>query len=185
MKTSRDLARAATDRPATPDLAEPAHPAGGPLLLADRSSIRAAGVQLADGARRELLIVSRDLDPDLYDQLPFLDAVRRLALATPRSPVRVLVAEPRLPVTGGHRLIELTRTLSSRISIRRVADDFRDRVDSVLIADTRDYCLHRAADRNTARVAFNAPGEARRLRAAFEQIWEQSDGDSELRQLYI
>jgi len=169
---------------ASPDPDETA-PVDGPLLLADRSSIRAAGVQLADLARRELLIVSRDLDPDLYDQRPFLDAVRRLALATPRTPVRVLVTEPRLPVIGGHRLIELTRRLGSRISIRRVADDFRDRVDSFLVTDARGYCLHRVADRQRARMELDAPREARRLRTTFEQIWEQSDGDSELRQLYL
>jgi len=175
-----DIKAAAT--PPDPDESERV---GGPLLLADRSSIRAAAVQLADQARRELLIVSRDLDPDLYDQRPFLDAVRRLALATPRTPVRVLVTEPRIPVSGGHRLIELTRRLSSRISIRRIGDDFRDQADSFLVADARGYCLHRVADRHTARMELDAPREARRLCATFEQIWEQSDGDSELRRLYL
>lgn len=155
----------------------------GLFRLADRSSIRAAGVRLAQQARREILIFSRDLDSDLYDQIPFLDAVRQLALETPRLPVRVLVFEPLLPVVAGHRLIELSRRLSSRISIRRVADAFRDRVDAFLIVDARGYCLRHLADRPEAVVAFHAPREARRLRAVFEQIWQLSDGDSDLRRL--
>ncbi|HYN78521.1 MAG TPA: hypothetical protein VES73_12090 [Lamprocystis sp. (in: g-proteobacteria)] len=157
----------------------------GPTQLTDQSSIRAAALCLADRARRELLIFSRDLEPASYDQGPFLEAVRRLALRTPRQPVRVLVREPRLAVLAGHRLIELARRLSSRISIRRVADDFQDRVDAFLIADASSYCRRRLADRHEALVEFQARGRAGRLRATFEHIWEQSDDDSDLRRLYL
>ena len=157
----------------------------GPLRLTDRASICAAAVRLAGQARRELLIYSRDLDPEVYNQRGFLDAVRRLALDTPRMPVRVLVQEPRAPVVAGHRLIELSRRLSSRICIRRVADDYRDRTDAFLIADAGGYCLRHQTDRHQAVVEFHARGEAGRLRATFQQIWEQSAGDSELQRLYL
>jgi hypothetical protein len=157
----------------------------GVLALSGRAAIRDACLRLAQGARRELLIFSRDLDPDLYDQAPFLEQVQRLALATSQLPVRILVRDPKAPVTGGHRLIALARQLSSRLAIRRVADDFRDRPDAFLIADRRGYCLRRFADRPEAIVDYAAPGEASRLRAELEQIWEQSDVDTELRRLYL
>ncbi len=157
----------------------------GPLVLTARAAIRGACLGLAQGARRELLIFSRDLDPDLYDQGPFLDEVQRIALATPHLPVRALVREPRVPAMAGHRLIELARQLASRIAIRRVGEDFRDRLDAFLIADARGYCLRRQADRPEALVEYAAPAEARRLRAEYERIWEQSDADTELRRLHI
>jgi hypothetical protein len=158
---------------------------GLPQGLTGRAAIRDACHRLAQGARRELLIFSRDLDPDLYDRAPFLEEVQRIALATPHLPVRALAFEPRAAVLAGHRLIELARRLPSRIAIRRVAEDFRDRLDAFLIADGRGYCLRRQADRPEALVDYAAPAEARRLRAEFEQIWEQSESDTELRRLYL
>ncbi|WP_295443517.1 hypothetical protein [uncultured Thiodictyon sp.] len=175
--------------PAARDTAEyePLHLSGGdgPQLLTDRGSIRTAGIELAAGARRELLIFSRDLDPDLYDRQDFLAAVKQLALSKPWHPVRILLGEPQRALLGGHRLIELSRRLSSRIAVRRVAEDFRNRADAFLIADGSGYCLRRQADRPEALVEFQGGGPARRLRAEFEQIWEQSDEDTELRRLYL
>jgi len=173
-----------------PPLPAPAWPEPSPrphggtaLRLTDLLSIREACLRLAAAAQRELLVFSRDLDPDLYDQLPFLDAVRRLALACPRSPVRALVFEPLAPVRTGHRLIGLSRRMPSRIAIRRVAEDFRTRVDAYLISDDTGYCLRRLADRHAALVEWRAPGAARRLRADFDEIWEHSDEDIELRRI--
>jgi hypothetical protein len=157
----------------------------GALALKARAAIRDACLCLAQGARRELLIFSRDLDPDLYDQSPFLAELQRIALATTHQPVRALVREPRVPAMAGHRLVELARQLSSRIAIRRVGDDFRDRLDAFLIVDARGYCLRRLADQPEAVVEYAAPAQARRLRAEYEEIWERSDADIELRRLHI
>jgi hypothetical protein len=68
---------------------------------------------------------------------------------------------------------------------RPVADDFRERPDAFLIAECQGYCLRRLADRPEALVDYVAPGDASRMRAEFEQIWEQSDVDTELRRLYL
>jgi hypothetical protein len=157
----------------------------GALVLAGRAAIRDACQSLAQGARRELLIFSRDLDPDFYDQPPFLAEVQRLALATPHVPVRARLFGPKIPVTAGHRMIGLARQLTSRMAFRRVAEDFRDRPDAFLIADGRGYCFRRLADRPEALVDYDAPGEASRMRAGFEHIWERSDVDTELRRLYL
>lgn len=167
----------------SPDGAE--NQPGGVVALSGRAAIRDACLRLAKSARRELLIFSKDLDPDFYDQVPFLEQVQRVALATPRQPVRILVRDPKAPVTGGHRLIALARQLSSRLTIRRVAEEFRDRPDASLVVDSRGYCLRRLADRLEALVDYAAPGEASRMRADLEQIWEQSDEDSELRRLHL
>jgi hypothetical protein len=97
----------------------------------------------------------------------------------------MLLFEPVRAVGAGHRLIELGRTLCSRIGMRRVAEDFRHRVDAFLIVDGSGYCLRHLADRHEALVEFAAPGAAARLRAEFEQIWELSSEDVELRRLTL
>ncbi len=175
--TASDPAPADTD--AAPDQPE------GLLTLTSRGAIRDISLRLARQARREILILSRELDPAYYDQQPFLVAMRRLALTTHQDPVRMLVWEPRLPVNRGHRLVGLARQLSSRISIRRLGEDFRDRSDAFLIADGRGYCLRRQADTQEAVANLNAPREARLLRAEFQQLWENSEESIELRRLHL
>jgi hypothetical protein len=168
---------------------EPADPLDTPganaLPLTDRDAIRAACQRLAEGAGRELVILSRDLDPGYYDQRGFLDAVRNLALMAPRLAVRVLVHQPRIAVARGHRLIELARHFTSAIAIRRLGDEFRDRGDAYLVADGRGYCRRPLADCHEALWEPDAPRQARLLRADFDHLWEYSDGDPELRRLYL
>lgn len=169
--------------PLDPEGATPA--AGEVQALAGRESIRAACQRLAEAARRELVILSRDLDPAYYDQQGFLDAVRTLALRAPGLALRVIVHEPRAVATRGHRLIELARRFTSGIAIRRLGDEFRDRCDAYLIADGRGYCRRPLADAHEAVFEPNAPREARLLRADFDHLWEHSDGDMELRRLHL
>lgn len=157
----------------------------GPLTLQGRAEIRAISQRLAEEARRELLIFSVDLDPDCYDQTPFIEALRRLCLGSPHLSVRILLADPKAVVLQGHRLIALARQLTSRIAIRRLADDFKDRQDAFLIADGRGYCLRRLAQGPEAVVDLDGPREARLLRAEFDQMWERCEVDSELRRLFL
>jgi hypothetical protein len=159
---------------------------GGRRLTLTRSQdIAEISADMATRARRELLIYGPTLDPVLYDQEPFLEAVRRLALARPGFCVRVMLFDPRAASQGGHRLIELARRLTSRIAIQRVADEDRDRLDAFLIVDERRYVQRRLADRMEAAADYDDPPAARRLRQEFERLWERSSVDTELRQLFI
>lgn len=157
----------------------------GPILLDRGHLIRDAGIRMADRALREFLLFERTLDPALYDRRPFVSAIRRLALARAGLPVRILIFDSRQASATGHRLIELSRRLTSRIAIRRVEEDDRKRPDAFLIADECSYLHRQIATTMAAIVDFDDPAEARRLRATFEQIWERSAADPELRRLFI
>jgi len=157
----------------------------GAVTLFGRLPISRISLRLVQQARREVLIFGTDLEPGLYDQEHFVDSLRRLCLASPQMPIRILLRDPRAVAIKGHRLIALARQLTSRIAIRRLAEDFKDRQDAFLIADGRGYCMRRLADTREAVADINGPPQARLLRAEFEQMWERSDVDSELRRLFI
>ncbi|MCF1184169.1 hypothetical protein L0E83_12100 [Marichromatium gracile] len=157
----------------------------GPSPLETRASIRDAAIALATQARRELLIFGPHLEPDLYDQPPLLEAIRRLALERPDLPVRILIKETRDALQQGHRLIELARRLTSRIAIRRSGEDDRARTDAFLVVDARGYVHRHHADGQRASTAAADAPEARRLRETFMQMWERSDSDREIDRLYL
>ncbi len=157
----------------------------GQLWLDRRELIRNLGAQMANQAHRELLLFSHALDPDLYDQRPFLDALQTLALARPDLPVRILLYDSQTPCQNGHRLIELARRLTSRIAIRRVENDDQKRQDAFLIADRCGYIYRQIAGTMEAIADFNSPGEAGRLRTTFIQLWDRGTTDLQMRQLFI
>ena len=97
--------------------------------------VRAATVDVANGAERGLVLFSHGLEPAIYDQLDFVDAATRLVLAHRYARVRILLIDPSYLVQETHRVVELGRRLVGFVSIRRVHRDYRQREDGFLIAD--------------------------------------------------
>jgi predicted GNAT family N-acyltransferase len=157
------------------------------LLRLDSAALAAHAVAaLASQARRELTVLTPDLEPRLYDQRPFLDAVRRLALERPdRLPVRILLLDAEPAIRRDHRLIELARRLSSAVRIGAVPDELAAQTDAYLLADDLGYCLRRRTDPNTHVVDFAAPARVRALRRDFDAIWEQAGVHVGLRRLHL
>jgi hypothetical protein len=160
-------------------------PLQGPRLLEAPGEIVDAGVAVAQTARRELLLFDRTLDLDLYSAHAFIEAVKRLALARPDAPVRVLLSHPGQGVQSATQIVGLAQRLTSRIAIRRLADDAPSPPDAFLIADERAYLKRPFAERSEGIADLHGRMEARRLRADFEQMWEHAEVDVELRRLLL
>lgn len=156
-----------------------------PEVLDGREELRSASRALAARARREIRILTRDLDPGLYDDAQFLATLRDLAMATRRLAVRVLVFDPGPAVRRGHRLIELARRHSSFIAIRRVPASEQDRTDAFLLADERGYVFRPFSDLWEGTADDEDPITVRRLGAELERIWELAEEDVELRRLFL
>lgn len=159
---------------------------GGPVSLIDCASIRGASLHMAAQATQRLCVFTRDLDGPIYDNLDFLESVKRLALrSVPYIPVRILLFDAQPAVRDNHRLIELARHLTSRVQILKVPDDFEQETRAYMIADERGYVLREMADVYEATADFDAPGRARELTRHFESIWQLGDVHQDLRRLYL
>ena len=135
--------------------------------------------------RRSVDIVSRDLDPRLYDDDGCLDALRKIAIGHRKARIRILAQDLDTPVRRDHRLIELARRLSSFMEIRRLSDDYKDYNEAYLIAD-RTGVVHRSqADRFEAWASYHQPLRARELLKTFEDAWEHAIVDPNMRRLHL
>ncbi len=157
----------------------------GVLELAGTQPIRDVSVHLAQQARRELRILTRDLESRIYDQPAFLDALKQLVLSSSQSRIRILLQDDQPAVKYGHRLIELARRLTSNIAIRVPTAEYRDYAANFLVADDSGYILREIATIYEATADYHAPLKAERLIAFFDSVWEHSLPDPELRRLHL
>lgn len=157
----------------------------GLLVPRDRDQCQRIIAHLAGQARRELCLLSRDLDRALYDQAPFLDALRELALRGAQSRIRILLQDPAGVARQGHRILELARRLTSRIELRRPAEEWLNHPENFLLADSGGYVHWELWNRYEASADYQAPLQVRRLRAQFDAIWDTGEPDPELRRLHL
>ena len=144
-----------------------------------------AAAALAGQARASVDIVTRDLDPALYDEPDFLEGLRRLATGSRRARIRILVRDPLPAVRRGHRLLALAARLPSYISLRVPATQHQSYNKAFLVADGQGYLYRELADRFEGVARFNDPAQARMLLRDFDDMWEVARLDPNLRQMLV
>lgn len=155
------------------------------LELDDSATVGAALLALASQARRSIEIVSRHLDPVLYDTDAFAAALRGLVVDSRRAQVRMLVLDPSPVVSRGHRLVELAQRLSSYVAIRVPGPEHREFNEAWLVADNTGYLHRRFSDRFEAVANFADRRFATHLANRFDEIWQRAQPDPNLRRLHI
>ena len=146
---------------------------------------RGAAIAVARQCQRTLAIQSYDLDPIIYDNADFIEAVRQIAVNSTRADIKVLIEDSRKIISSGHRFIELARQLSSFIEIRKINADLKTVSEAFLIADETALIYRRQPQRYEGFVNFNERGRCRLLLADFRDSWEKAAPDPELRRLHI
>jgi hypothetical protein len=155
------------------------------LAFTSADENRELALALVRQARSTLQIFSRDLDPPVYDNVPFADALTAFCRRSRYAQAQILVQDTTALVRNGHRLVPLAQKLSSLVQIRRVCEECQDFGEAFLVAD-RTGLVHRRQGKVYRGVAsFKARGQARTLLNLFADVWERSSPDPELRRLYI
>ena len=155
------------------------------VTIDSREENQSAVLRMAQQSSWTIEIISRELDPDLFDRVEFVDAVKRMVLNNRQATVRMLVSEPKKIVGHGHRMVDLARSLPSFIDIRVPAKEHQGFNEMLFIADATGY-LHRLhPERFDATINFNDRRVAKHLRLEFDEMWSKATQDTNLRQLTI
>jgi len=155
------------------------------LVLETSADNRAAVQALASQATRSLHLLTYDLEPRVYDNEPFMEAVAALVRRSPHSRVQILLQSSRLIVTQGHRLVELARRLTSYIELRRPSEPHASLTQTFLIADGVGLLYRELHTGFEGTLCFNAPGRAQELLKLFADAWGHGAPDPELRRLHL
>ena len=160
-------------------------PASLPQPVESREQAEAAMLAVIQGARRELSIYTRDLDRELLDVEPALEALKALATAGRGARIRVLVQAPSAAAQEGHRLIALGQRLSSAIEFRTPVEEDRQYAGAFVVSDAFGYFFRSLGGRHDGETASRAPGRGGQLQEYFDAVWERAELCEDLRQLNL
>jgi hypothetical protein len=155
------------------------------IRITTREENAEAALELVKQSRQKLAIISQELDPLVYDQADFIDALRKLAINGRNVEIRIIVFEPELIVRKGHKLLDLAGKISSFIEMRKVSSKFKSFNESVLIADEIGYLYRESTERYNGKVNFNSRRESKHLLGVFDNMWETAKPDPNLRRMHI
>ncbi|HEX7026589.1 MAG TPA: hypothetical protein VF268_05060 [Gammaproteobacteria bacterium] len=155
------------------------------FITGSSQELRLVTQHMADQAKRSVHIVSRHMDPELYNRQEFIQSLSRLARRSKYTQIQVLVQDSTPAVKDGHRLIQLAQQLSSYVKIKKLHDDYKDYLRAFMVIDAEGYVLREFSDRYEATIDFHAPRQAKELLKFFTEAWEISVADPQLRRLYL
>lgn len=156
------------------------------IMLESLPQTTQLALDIVSTARRNLWLYTRDLDKLLFGTSTMLDALKRFAIQSRGGELRILLQSPRAPLSEGHPLIPLAHRLSSCIRFR-VPQEEQDLQypAAFLLNDRAGYLLRPLGNRFEGNGNLHAPGRHRQLREYFEQVWERSLPDPELRPIHL
>lgn len=148
---------------------------------------RDAAISLANQARFSLNIFTRDLDPRVFDNTEFERCVFNLARTHHSADIRILVLDSSLAVSQGHCLVRLAQKLTSSVFIHNPAREHSRELATFMLADGVGLLYRpQSTSRNyNAVVNYMSPQRAGELHDFFDEMWERSTPDSQIRRLYI
>lgn len=148
------------------------------LRITERDECAALTIAMAAQAKTEIYIFSDELEPDLYNSNAFVDAVRHMLANDANAIVHILAHDITRVVQRGHKLIDLSRRISSRVEIRTLNKKYHH---AFMVVDGVGLIDRRRAERFETIANFNNPGEAGNLIRFFNSVWERSSISTEAR----
>lgn len=141
--------------------------------------------ELAGQSRQIIRILTPNLEHHVYDDGHFNHAIMSLATRSKQSQIKVLVKDSAQSVKSGHRLIELARKFTSSIHIHVTPDDLVEIDNAFLLADQSGYLYKHVGTLYQGQYNFNDKLKVRELIKVFDNAWDRSKPDPELRRLFI
>lgn len=155
------------------------------LGTANQQELADAIVQMCSQANKLVRISSPSLNQELFNTEVLADALSRLARSSRHAEVRLLISNSRALVGSGHRLLSLSRRLSTGVIMRRWQIDEHEPHPEFVVVDNCGVIEMPSREDEPAHIQFNNRVRANALSLEFDAIWQKSKTTSELRSLSL
>lgn len=160
---------------------------GSELILLDKEeAFQNQVVQLIHRARKQVIIVTPDLEPAIYNNGPVHDGMLALLKYSDKSRVRILAKDTRHLLEINHCLVRLyQRSAMQRIEIKRLSEVPDNFTEAYLISDDCGI-VYRQNENHYRGICYhdNRPRVKNQIEA-FEILWNVAVDDPNLKRLTI
>jgi len=153
--------------------------------LTDLAERQQAVTHLVSNARRRIYLLSDELEPDLYDQIDFIESCKQAVIRHHACHMNILIKRSEKLRQMEHRLLELIQRLPSRIELKICHDNDKSLAESWLVIDESSYYYQPRATGVAARLQTDSPRTAKDLCRRFEKIWDAASYDTSMRRLSL
>lgn len=147
--------------------------------------LQQAAIALLAQAKREVFIMTPDLEHERFDNDAFCEALSAFARSSRYTQTKILIANPQLAIEDGHRVIKLIRRISSLIEVRQLHEHDIEHSQAMVVAD--NIGLLRCTNRDPWQGSLLPKGTpyAQQMRDYFVECWERADEINDFRELKI
>ena len=157
----------------------------GDISLSSRDEVKIINIAMTQQTSRNIDILSKHLDSGIFDNLDFIEAIKKLSISSKFTKIRILIKDSEPMTRDCHRIIDLIQQLTSSIEVRKITDEYKSYNEAFTLFDGKGIVFLRHADRYDGFANFNRPRTVTELSNYFNEVWEHSTPDANLRRLYI
>ena len=136
-------------------------------------------------AKHSIDIYAFKLEPEIVNHKSVIAALKRLPQQTSSARIRILVQESRESVTECAPFVEMARKYTSFIEFRRLGDLKETNPASWMTVDQDKYITRINYHSYQGKACHQDKLEVRNLKEIFNERWEKSPPDPELRRLIV
>ncbi|MDG1206529.1 MAG: GNAT family N-acetyltransferase [Pseudomonadales bacterium] len=155
------------------------------LLLRKEEEFRQVIVEMCKQAVHSLRILSPVLDHKLFDNDELMEICSALARRNRYTEIQILLYDPHRVIKNGHALLEISRRLSSSISIKLVHPELRQLNHEYILVDGAGVIHRQDSEAYEGSANFRDVTENNRFGRQFRSRWESGLFDPNLRRLKI
>ncbi|MFW2372642.1 MAG: hypothetical protein ACN4GM_05925 [Gammaproteobacteria bacterium] len=155
------------------------------LALTNLDEIKIASINVADQALRSIYIVTPNLEPLIYDNPDLLDKLLTLCRGNRHASIRILVKDSSTAIKRGHGLIRLAQRLTTAIEVRKPMEEYLTQNLGFLLADNSAFVYRENCDMHKGISNLDCKYRGNALLELFNQAWEHSELDEQIRRLFI
>lgn len=155
------------------------------IQVSTADEARVLCIAMAQQARRSIDLLNPYLDRRIFDTAEMEDAIRQLSINSRSSRIRVLIKSAEPVIRNPHRLLHIFQNMSSTVEIRQIAEDYQNYNEAFVIFDKKALIYHRNASRYEGIANFDRARLALELTNFFDEIWDRSEPDPNMRRLNI